>query len=127
MEPSFARVRLADAHTFRRQAQITVDLLEEPNARKAAASSAVLAAIAAADAACAAALGQTWKGEHTQASTLLREVTGGAVAAQALGRIVASKTNWQYLEQSVTDAILTKALRQADTVIEFAEKVVLRR
>ena len=124
VERSFARTRLADAHTFRRQAEITIELIDATNARKVAASSAVLAAIAAADAACATALGLTWKGEHTKASTLLRQVAGGSEAAIALGRIVASKTEWQYLERDVTEAALIKALRQADKVIAFAEGVV---
>lgn len=124
VEPSFGRARLEAAQTFRIQATLTTEHMTTASARQAAASSAALAAIAAADAACAGALGMVWKGEHTKAHTLLASVTGGRDAANALKRIVASKTQWQYLERAVTDAALSKALRQADTVIDFAESVM---
>jgi len=127
VDQSYALARLDDARTFRMQATVTVEHIDTDRARKTAASSAVLAAIAAADAACAANLGLVWKGEHAQAHTLLRQVTGGGDAATALARIVAFKTAWQYLEQGVTEAALTKALRQADKVIEFAEKTMRSR
>ena len=124
VDRAFARARLEDARTFRRQADLTAELIDAPNKRKIAASSAVLAAVAAADAACGLTLGLCWKGEHSKASTLLREVSGGAEAATALGRVVASKTEWQYLQKNVTEAALRNALRQADKVIEFAEQIV---
>jgi hypothetical protein len=124
VERSFGKARLEDARTFRLQAGLTTEHIPSPTARKAAASSAVLAAIAAADAACAVALGVVWKGEHAQAHTLLEQVTGGAEAAKELKRIVASKTQSHYLERPVTEVALTKALRQADAVVAFAEKTL---
>ncbi len=127
VDNSFARARMEDARAFRLQAAITADRIGAAAGRKAAASSAALAAIAAADAACAAALGLAWKGEHTQGHTLLRRVNGSAEAAAALQRLVGSKTSWQYLQQPVSEASLAKAFRQADKIIEFAEKLLRSR
>lgn len=123
VDRAFASSRLEDARAFRRQADLTAELDVSPAGRKAAASSAILAGIAGGDAACGFALGEVWKGDHNQAHTLIAGVTGGREAGTSLKRLVASKTDWQYLTKSVPQAKLDAALRHADKVIEFAEQI----
>lgn len=109
-------------HSWSR-ARTTAETATNEYERAAAASSAVLAAIAAGDAACTQRIGQVWKGEHTQAHTLLRAVSGAEQAASALQKVVSLKAQVQYLGESLTDARLTAALRQAEAVLDLAEQV----
>jgi hypothetical protein len=123
VEPAFGRKRLEAARAFLQQARQTEAAANSEYERAAAMSSAILGAIAAADAVCALKLGQVWKGEHSQAHSFLRKVNGAEKAASALQRVVRGKANVQYMAESVTASKLTAALRQADTVVEFAEQV----
>lgn len=123
VEPAFGRKRLEAARAFMQQARQTEASANSEYERAAAMSSAILGAIAAADAVCGLKLGQVWKGEHSQAHLFLRRVNGAEKAASALQRAVRGKANVQYMAESVTASKLTAALRQADTVVEFAEQV----
>lgn len=127
VERSFGRQRLADAHAFLRQARHTAEHIADQSDRAAAVSSAVLAAIAGADAACALRLGVVWKGDHSQAHTLLRRVAGAADAANALQRVVALKTQAQYLSDTITETKMRTALRHAETVSAYADAVSMER
>lgn len=123
VEKDFGRQRLAAARAFMGQARQTEESAANEYERAAALSSAILAAIAAADAVCTLRLGQVWKGEHTQVHTLLRQVKGADQAANALRRVVGQKTQVQYQAKSVSPAMLTSSLRQAQIVIDYAEEV----
>lgn len=124
VDRAFAPRRLEAAQSFLHQAHRTAEGARGPADRSAAVSSAILAAIAASDAACTVRLGQVWKGDHARAHTLLATVSGAEEAARALHRLTALKTNVQYLSETVTDTKLTSALRQADRVVEFADRVL---
>jgi hypothetical protein len=123
VDKAYGRKRLAAARAFMEQATRSAAEAADEYERAAAASSAILAAIAAADAACAQRLGQVWKGEHAQAHDLLRRIAGGEQVASALQRVVSQKTQIQYLGESLTEARLTAALRQAQAVLDFAERI----
>jgi len=94
----------------------------------AAATLAVLAGIAAADAACCKALGRRSRtDDHDQASTLVSEIAGdGQTAAKDLHSLVALKNDAQYGFYTVGGGELTKALRKARSLVEFAERTVRR-
>lgn len=68
-------------------------------------------------------LRQVWRGDHSQAHTLLRQVVGAGDAANALQRVVRHKAAVQYLAESVTASTLEAALRQAQTVVDFADHI----
>lgn len=123
VDKAYGRARLKAAHAFLEQAEVTQMSATDDYQRAAATSSAILAAIAAADAACALRLGQAWKGEHAQAHTFLRTIKGAEKAATALQRVVSRKTEIQYMAEAVSDAKLTAAIRQAETVIAFADEI----
>lgn len=123
VDKAYGRKRLASARAFMEQARKTAENATNEYERAAAASSAILSAIAAGDAACAQRIGQVWKGEHSQAHTLLREVSGAEHAATALQKVVSLKAQVQYLGESLNDARLTAALRQAEAVLDLAEQL----
>lgn len=127
VELAFAERRLHAAHAYLRQARLSADAATDEYERASAVSSAVLAAIAAADAACALKLRQVWKGDHSQAHTLLRQVVGAGDAANALQRLVSQKAAVQCLAESVTTSKLAASLKQAQTVVDFAERLYRER
>jgi hypothetical protein len=94
----------------------------------AAATLAVLAGIAAADAACCKALGRRSRtDDHDQAAGLVGQITnGGATAAKDVRALVSLKNDAQYGFYTVGPSELTRALRKARSLVEFAEQTVRR-
>jgi len=119
--PADAASRLAQARGFLDAAELYRS--KEPSV---AASNAVLAAIAAADAACCAALGYHATGEsHDEAVMHLSTVApDGKEAARALRRALAVKSKAQYGLTSISGADPDTALRQANKLVDIAEKLV---
>ncbi|MBB4662070.1 hypothetical protein [Conexibacter arvalis] len=101
---------------------------DNPESANVAASLAVLAGIAASDAACCAALGRRSRGQdHRDAEALLGEVVpGGDVAAKRLRRLLNLKDAAQYGFIHVSGAELRAVLRQAEALVDFARRVLLR-
>ncbi|HEY5943355.1 MAG TPA: hypothetical protein VIT89_10920 [Solirubrobacterales bacterium] len=124
-----ARQRLAQARSYMDVARLTADE-RDPNLEYAAvaASVAILAGIAAADAACCQALGRRSRSDnHHDAEALLAEITpGGKEAAKHLRQLIDIKDTAHYGFLSITAAQLKRALRQAQHLVEFAERVRLR-
>lgn len=97
---------------------------EVPASLSVAAALPVLAGIAASDAACCAALGRRSRGQdHRQAIPLLEQVVGGRKAAQDLLRLLDLKDTTHYGVIHVTGPKLTRALRQAERLVQLAARV----
>jgi len=124
-----ARQRLAQARSYMDVARLTADE-KDPNLEypAVAASVAILAGIAAADAACCHALGcRSRSDNHHDSEALLAEITpGGKDAAKHLRQLIDVKDTAHYGFISITAAQLKRALRQAQHLVEFAERVRLR-
>ena len=99
-----------------------------PEAANVAAGNAVLAGIAAADAACCRALGESSRGmDHRDAVDFLHGVApGGPAAAKELERLLALKDRAHYGFANLSAADLTRALRRATNVMDFAARVLER-
>jgi hypothetical protein len=93
-----------------------------------AGSIAILAGIAAADAACCAAHGHRSRSDnHQDAAGLLAKIEpDGKEAARAMRRLIALKDSAHYGFLSLGSNELKQAMRQAATLTEFAEQVLLR-
>jgi hypothetical protein len=93
-----------------------------------AVSLAVLAGIAASDAACCRALGRRSRGDdRREAAALLAQVEpGGSEAANALTRLLSVKNDAQYGFAQGGGADLRAAMRQAATLVAFAQTIVAR-
>ncbi|MGN6254955.1 MAG: hypothetical protein ACTHO8_08260 [Solirubrobacterales bacterium] len=93
----------------------------------AAASVAILAGIAAADAACCAVLGRRSRSEnHHDAERLLALIQpGGKQAANQLRQLIEIKDTAHYGFLAVSASELKRCLRQAERLLDFAEKAVL--
>lgn len=124
-----ARQRLVQARSYMDVASLTAGEID-PKLEYAAvaASVAILAGIAAADAACCHALGRRSRSDnHHDAEALLAEITpGGKEAARHLRQLIDIKDTAHYGFISITAAQLKRALRQAQHLVEFAERVRLR-
>jgi hypothetical protein len=116
--------RLGAAKTYIRQAEVTLDFVDDPHRFRVAASSAILAAIAASDAATGHALGRVSRGAHDDAVRLLKQVVGGSPAATKLARMIADKTEVQYLVKTVNERRAHDSVTAAKWLLEFAEGVV---
>lgn len=81
-----------------------------------------------ADAACCKALGRRSRtDDHDQASALVGEIArDGEAAAKDLRALVALKNDAQYGFYAIGGSELTKALRKARSLVEFAERTVRR-
>jgi hypothetical protein len=92
----------------------------------ASASLAVLAGIAASDAACCAVLNRRARGQdHQEATTLVGKIEpGGKKAATSLRRLLGLKDEAQYGFFDVGGQQLKSALRQADDLVEFAQRIL---
>ena len=123
-----ARQRLAHAKNFLEVAELAADendvSLEYGGV---AASIAILAGIAAADAACCRQLGRRSRSDnHHDAEALLVEIMpGGRYAASQLRQLIDIKDTAHY-GFIVTAPQLKRSLRQARSLVEFAENVLLR-
>lgn len=93
-----------------------------------AAALAVLAGIAASDAACCKSLGRRARGpDHREAAMLVEQVApGGKQAARSLNRLLSLKDEAHYGLFDVGGQNLKSALRQANELIGFAEKILQR-
>jgi hypothetical protein len=92
----------------------------------AAASIAILAGIAAADAACCHTLGRRSRSDnHHEAEQLLAQISpGGKSAAGQLRQLISLKDAAHYGFITPSAAELKRSLRQADHLVQFAERVV---
>jgi len=123
-----ARNRLGHARKFLEVAEMTAGEAGDVEYASAAAALAVLAGIAASDAACCAALGRRSRGDdHQQATKLVEQVEpGGPKAAKALRRLLSLKDEARYGFFDVGGQNLQAAIRQANTLVEFAGAAVRR-
>lgn len=122
-----AKNRLAQAQKFRDVADLVAGEPENEYA-SVAASLAVLAGIAACDAACCKALGRRSRGQdHHEAEELVGGVEpGGKSAAHALRRLLNMKDEAQYGFYDVSGKDLQSAVRQANSLVAFAEDILAR-
>ncbi len=122
-----AAQRLLHARSFLDVAELAADE-KDPDIEYAsvAASLAVLAGIAAADAACCQRLGKRSRSDdHRDAASLLAQIApGGEVAADDLLRLLDLKDTAHYGLISVTGPALKRAMRRAESLVNFAEVVV---
>lgn len=87
----------------------------------------MIAGIAASDAACCAALGQRSRAQdHRDATALLRSIAGGSEAANHLARLLQRKDQSQYGFADVGAQQHVAALRQAQALVVFAERLLRR-
>jgi hypothetical protein len=125
-----ARGRLEHARKFLEVAELVAGdtHAEDVEYSSASATLAVLAGIAAADAACCKALGRRSRGQdHREAETLIAQIVpDGRQAAGTLRRLLSLKDEAQYGFFGVGGAHLRAALRQAQTLVEFADTVLRR-
>ena len=118
---SDARTRLEHARKFLEVAKLVAHEDTNPASRSVAAAVAVLAGIAASDASCCAVLGLRSRGQdHQEAADLLEQVTGGKDAAKALRELISLKDTAHYGLTSVSQKELTRAIRRAAVVVDFA-------
>ena len=125
-----ARSRRSHARKFLEVAEITANEHDQdPEYASAAASLAVLAGIAASDAACCKALRERSRSaDHHDAESLLRQVVpGGAAAARSLQKLIDLKDAAHYGFFDVSRAELRQALRQARSLLTFADEVLSRK
>lgn len=124
-----AQQRLAHARSFLEVAELAADV-SDPSLEygSVAASVAVLAGIAAADAACCQELGKRSRSDdHHDAEILLQQIApGGKQAAGRLRQLIVMKDTAHYGFISVTAPQLKRSLRQAQQLVEIAEKIVRR-
>jgi len=123
-----ARLRLEHARKFLDVAELVAGDANDVDYASASAALAVLAGIAASDAACCKALGRRSRAQdHRQAQDLLGQVApGGANAAGALRRLLDLKDEAHYGFFHVGGQHLRAALRQAQTLVDFADAVLRR-
>jgi hypothetical protein len=100
----------------------------EPEYASVAAALAVLAGIAACDAACCQALGRRARGQdHHDAEELVSQIEpGGRSAASSLRRVLSLKDEAHYGLFDVGGRDVKAALRQARSLVTFAEQVMQR-
>lgn len=122
-----ARRRLEQARSFSEVASLTVDeASDELDYASVSASLSVLAGIAAADAACCRVLGKRARGQnHNEAVALLETIpTDGVAAGVKLRQLLGLKDTAQYGVVSVSKSQVKQALRSADWLVKWAERVV---
>jgi len=123
-----ARTRLRHARQFLEVAVLVAGEGADIEYSSQSATLAVLAGIAASDAACCKALGRRSRGQdHRQAATLVEQIKpGGKAAANSLRRLLNLKDEAHYGLFDVSGQDLKTALRQAEDMVTFAEKVLNR-
>jgi hypothetical protein len=123
-----ARTRLRNARKFLEVAALVAGEGDDIEYSSQAAALAVLAGIAASDAACCKALGRRSRGQdHREAATLVEQITpGGKTAANSLRRLLNLKDEAHYGLFDVSGQDLKTALRQAENMVKFADKVLAR-
>ncbi|MGI8461923.1 MAG: hypothetical protein ACR2OC_09865 [Solirubrobacterales bacterium] len=123
-----ARVKLEQAREYLETARLHSDAPSDSASATVGASNAVSAGIAAADAACCKALGRrSASQDHQDAAALLERIApDGRSAATKLRRLVSEKTPVQYGVRNITRTKLATMLRQAEGLVEFAERALAR-
>jgi hypothetical protein len=123
-----ARTRLRHAQKFLEVAKLVADEGADVDYSSQSAALAVLAGIAASDAACCKALGRRSRGQdHREAAMLVERITpGGKTAANSLRRLVNLKDEAHYELFDVSGQDLKTALRQAEGLVAFADRVLSR-
>jgi len=123
-----ARTRLAHAQKSLEVAELVATEKDVPESASVSAAVAVLAGIAASDAACCKALGRRSRSQdHRDAAALLRQIEpGGETAAKTLIRLIDLKDTAHYGLIHVSRQKLTAVLRQAESLIEFADETMRR-
>jgi hypothetical protein len=123
-----ARTRLRNARKFLEVAALVAGEGDDIEYSSQAAALAVLAGIAASDAACCKALGRRSRGQdHREAATLVEQITpGGKTAANSLRRLLNLKDEAHYGLFDVSGQDLKTALRQAENMVKFADKILAR-
>jgi hypothetical protein len=123
-----ALARLRHARKFVEVAELVAGEGDDVEYTSQAAALAVLAGIAASDAACCKSLGRRSRGtDHREATTLVEQVSpGGKQAARSLNRLIGLKDEAHYGTFVVGGQALRSALRQANELVSFAEKIVRR-
>jgi hypothetical protein len=123
-----ALARLRHARKFVEVAELVAGEGDDAEYASQAAALAVLAGIAASDAACCKSLGRRSRGaDHREATTLLEQVSpGGKQAARSLNRLLSLKDEAHYGMFVIGGQALKSALRQADELASFAERVLRR-
>jgi hypothetical protein len=123
-----AATRLRHARKFIEVAELEAGEGEEIEYASQAAALAVLAGIAASDAACCKALGRRSRGQdHRAAAELVAKVApGGKRAATSLNRLLTLKDEAHYGLFDIGGQNLKAALRQANDLIGFAERILHR-
>lgn len=123
-----AKTRLEHARRFLVVAELVAGERDDMEYGSTAAALAVLAGIAASDAACCKALGRRPRGQgHRQAVELIELVEpGGPDAGKTLRRLLGLKNEAHYGLFDVSGSDLRAALRQADSLVDFAAQVQLR-
>lgn len=124
--PEDAAKRLADAQKYLEVAELIIDDKPQDTSAGVSTTLAVFAGIAAADAACCKALGEHSRGQdHREAIALVKQVEpGGRTAATALTRLTRIKTDASYGLGYISQTQGTQALKQARSLVAFAEKVL---
>lgn len=122
-----AQTRLDHAKRFLEVGEL-VAAETEPQYASVAAALAVLAGIAACDAACCQALGRRARGQdHRDAEELVQQIApGGKAAAASLRRVLNLKDEAHYGLFDVAGQDVKTSLRQAASLIKFAERVLRR-
>lgn len=123
-----ARTRLRNARKFLEVAALVAGEGDDIEYSSQAAALAVLAGIAASDAACCKALGRRSRGQdHREAATLVEQITpGGKTAANSLRRLLNLKDEAHCGLFDVSGQDLKTALRQAENMVKFADKILAR-
>jgi hypothetical protein len=123
-----AHTRLGHARKFLDVAELVAGEGEDLEYASPAAALAVLAGIAASDAACCKALGRRSRGQdHRQAEALVEQIVpGGKQAANSLRRLLNLKDEAHYGLFDVGGQDLQAALRQAKSLVTFADRVMQR-
>lgn len=123
-----ARARLRHARKFAEVAELIAGEGDDVEYASQAAALAVLAGIAASDAACCKSFGRRSRGcDHRDAATLVEQVSpGGKQAARSLNRLLSLKDEAHYGTLVVGGQALRSALRQANDLVSFADRILRR-
>lgn len=123
-----AQNRFTQARKFAEVARLVADEGHDVEFSSAATSLCVLAGIAASDAACCKELGERARGQdHREAAELLERVEpGGREVSQSLRKLLNVKDKSQYAFTDVGGSELRAALRQAESLLTFAEGILAR-
>jgi hypothetical protein len=120
-----ARIRLVQAEAMLSVAQLAMSDSTDAATAGVAAALAVLAGIAASDAACCAKLGKRPRGQHNEATAMLKTLMPhGPAMAKDLGDLVAAKDDSHYGLHLVSEAKANLMLKKAERLTALARSVI---